>query len=173
MKITKTTTLMALLAISGCVANDASVSTTVSPIDGKSTTVINGSAFSTSYIYPISGTGLGMEVAGGSVTNKDIASIVFEASSSVGFREAFFKADGITYDLKPTKALTNFETNGYGTIATKEFLLSCSDILNVSQSSEVYLRVTFADGFVDYDVSKSKNGTDGFAMIKKIASYCK
>jgi hypothetical protein len=173
MKLFKTAALVSLLTLTGCSANNASVSTTTSPIDGKSRTVINGSDFSTTYIYPASGGGLGMEIAGGSVTDKEMASIVFEAASSDGFREAFFKADGQTYDLEPTSALTDFQVNEYGARAIKEYLIPCSDLIEVAKSSEVYLRVTFADGFVDYDVSKSKYGADGFGMVKKIAEYCK
>ena len=165
--------LISALVLLGCSANNASVKTTTSPIDGKTRTVINGSDFSISYIYPASGEGLGVKIAGGSVVDNQVASIVFDAHSSSGFREAFFKADGDIYKLRPTAALTDFQTSEYGTRAIKEYTIPCADLVKVSNSTEVYLRITYADGFVDYDVSKSKYGADGFGMIKKITDYCK
>ena len=160
------------ICLTACSANNSSVSTTTSPIDGKVRTVISGSDFSTSYIYPISSGGSGMLIKGGSVTDQTVSTIVFETTSTDGFREAFFKADEKIYNLKPTAALTDFSSDKYGINATKEFFISCNDLVAVSKSLDVYLRVTFADGFVDYDVSKSNFGADGFGMIKKIASYC-
>ena len=159
------------ICLTACSANNSSVSTTTSPIDGKVRTVISGSDFSTSYIY------LFLQVVqdankGGSVTDQTVSTIVFETTSTDGFREAFFKADEKIYNLKPTAALTDFSSDKYGINATKEFFISCNDLVAVSKSLDVYLRVTFADGFVDYDVSKSNFGADGFGMIKKIASYC-
>ena len=174
----RTKFLKSLLAVSSitlfaCSANNSSVKTTTSPVDGKTRTVIQGSDFSTSYIYPIEGSSmLGMEIAGGSVTNKETASIVLKVSSDSGFRKAYFKADGDKVDLHPTQAITDFNSNEYGVTATKEFTIGCENLKRVSQSKEVYLRVTFADGYVDYDVSKAKFGADGFGMIKKIAQYC-
>lgn len=167
------TGLALIILVTGCSANSAGVKVSTSPIDGKTTTVIQGSDFSTSYIYPFDGEGLGIEIAGGSVTDKQVASIVFTALSAEGFRSAFFKADGKIIDMRPTAAITDFSASEYGVNAVKEFLISCPQIIEVADSTEVYMRVTFADGYVDYAVSKSKYGADGFGMIKKIASYCK
>jgi len=166
---------VSIVVLFGCSANSASVKTNTSPIDGKTRTVIDGSDFSTSYISPVDGSRatLAMEVAGGSVIDKETASIVFNATSNSGFRGAYFKADGVEFQLKPSKALTDFASNRYGIDAIKEFFISCPDLIKVTQSKEVYLRVTFGDGFVDYDVSKPKySGADGFGMIKKISQYC-
>lgn len=164
---------IASVALIGCSANSASIKTTTSPVDGKTRTTINGSEFSTSYIYPVEGsTMMGMEVAGGSVVDKSTAYIVFTTSSDSGFRDAYFKADGNQFDMSPTSALTDFTSSEYGINATKEFFISCEALQKVTQSKDVYLRVTFADGFVDYNVSKTKYGADGFEMIKKIAQYC-
>ncbi|MED5327649.1 MAG: hypothetical protein VYE37_15380 [Pseudomonadota bacterium] len=170
--LTVTTIILAITLI-GCSANSASVKTTTSPVDGKTRTTINGSEFSTSYIYPVEGSSMmGMEVAGGSVVDKRTAYIVFTTSSDSGFRDAYFKADGNQFDMTPTSALTDFTSSEYGVNATKEFFISCEALQKVTQSKDVYLRVTFADGFVDYNVSKTKYGADGFEMIKKIAQYC-
>jgi hypothetical protein len=165
--------LVATVIIAGCASNSASVKTTTSPVDGKTRTIIQGSAFSTSYIYPVDGSSmLGMEIAGGSVIDKETASIIFNTMSDSGYRTAYFKADGEEVELTPTKAITDFTSSQYGVNAIKEFYISCSDIKKVAQSNDVYLRVTFSDGFVDYDVSKTKYGADGFGMIKKISQYC-
>tara|TARA_B110000211_G_C14092289_1_gene559835 strand:+ start:5394 stop:5915 length:522 start_codon:yes stop_codon:yes gene_type:complete len=169
----KIAAILLAISLSACSANSSTVKTTTSPIDGVSRTVISGSDFSISYIYPADGEGMGVEVAGGSVTEKEYASIVFSATQVGGiYREAFFKADGVTFTLEPTSAPVSFTASEYGVISDKEFLISCDDLLTVAKSSEVYLRITYVSGFVDYSVSEAKYGADGFGMIKKIASYC-
>jgi hypothetical protein len=169
-----TSVLIASAFLTGCSANNASVKTNISPVDGKIRTVIQGSDFSTSWIYPVEGSSmLGMLIVGGSVIEKETASIIFSVTSNSGFRSAFFKADGEVIDLRPTKATTDFSSGQLGVEASKEFLIGCEPLNIVVQSTDVYLRITYADGFVDYDVSKPKySGADGFGMIKKIASYC-
>lgn len=167
------TTFVSVIVLTGCSANSASVKTSTSPVDGKTRTTISGSGFSTSYIYPVEGSSMmGMEIAGGSVVDKNTAYITFRTSSDSGFRDAFFKADGNRFDMSPTSALTDFTSSEYGISATKEFFIGCEELNKVTQSKDVYLRVSFADGFVDYNVSKTKYGADGFEMIKKIAQYC-
>ncbi|MFT2092464.1 hypothetical protein [Paraglaciecola sp. 2405UD69-4] len=172
----KTSTFVICIAslglLIGCSANNASVRTSVSPIDGKSTTIITDSAFSLSYIYPANDEGLGIRLEGGRVFDKEEASIIFDASTDHGFREAFFKADGETYFMTPSAALTDFKADKHGVRASKEFMIGCSELVKVANSKDVYLRITYSNGFVDYNVSKPFRGSDGFGMVKKIASYC-
>ena len=160
--------------LTACAANNASVKTTTSPVDGKTRTAIRGSDFSLSWIYPVEGSSmLGMLIVGGNVVEKETASIIFSTSSNSGFQSAYFKADGERIDLQATEASTNFSSSQYGVEASKEFIIGCEKLNAVVQSTDVYLRVTFRDGFTDYDVSKTKHsGADGFGMIKKIAQYC-
>ncbi len=169
----RVTTFISVIALAGCSANSASVKTSTSPVDGKTRTTISGSDFSTSYIYPVEGGAMmGMEIAGGSVVDKNTAYIIFKTFSDSGFRSAFFKADGNRFDMSPTSAPTDFTGSEYGINAAKEFFIGCEELNKVTQSKDVYLRVTFTNGFVDYNVSKTKYGADGFEMIKKIAQYC-
>ena len=167
LKYYKKALIISSIILTGCSANNAAVKTITSPVDGKTRTTITGSNFSMSYIYPIEGSNnsTGMEIAGGSVIDKEYA-------SDKGYRKAYFQADGERFEMNPTNAVTDFNANKHGVKATKEFIMTCDDIKQVAQSKEVYLRITFADGFTDYNVSKSNNGTDGFEMIKKIAMYC-
>ena len=159
--------------LTACSANHATVNTMTSPVDGKTRTTIKAPDFSNSIIYAVAGSSAyGMHIEGGSVIDKKTASIIFSTTSNSGFRTAYFKADGDRIDLHDTNVLTNFSSDRYGVHASKEFFISCEKITTVVQSTDVYLRVTFSDGFVDYDVSKIISGADGFGMIKKIAQYC-
>lgn len=162
------------IVLSGCSANSASVKTTTSPIDGKTRTTISRSTFDSSWIYPVEGSaGVGMLINGGSVTDKQTASIIVSTPSNSGYRSAYFKADDERFDLTASSTMTDFSTNEYGTTATTSFYMSCLELKKVAQSKQVYLRVTFSDGYRDYDVSKKHNAVaDGFGMIKKISQYC-
>jgi hypothetical protein len=167
------TIIIVSVFLASCSANNATVNTMTSPIDGKTRTTIKAPDFSNSIIYPVEGSSAyGMHIDGGSVIDKKTASIIFKTMSNSGFRTAYFKADGDRIDLHDTNVLTNFSSDKYGVYASKEFFISCEKITTVVQSTDVYLRVTFSDGFVDYDVSKIISGADGFGMIKKIAHYC-
>jgi|GEM_PF-3823445 len=165
---------VSIVVLFGCSANSSSVKTTTSPVDGKTTTKISRSTFDTSWIYPVSGSaGNPLLIDGGSVTDKQTASITVSTSSDSGYRSAYFKADGKRIDLTSSNAMTDFSSDQYGIDASTSFYISCIELKKVTQSKEVYLRVTFSDGFVDYDVSKPKySGADGFGMIKKISQYC-
>ncbi|MCW8355285.1 hypothetical protein N5P32_05050 [Marinomonas pontica] len=162
------------IVLSACSANSAKVSTTTSPIDGVTRTIITGPDFSNSLIYPVDSNGLGVLIKGGAVVDKKYALINFESSSSSGYRSAFFSASGKKINLSPAQSLTSFEVDNVGITSNMSFGLMCDELLTVAQSNDVYLRIVRNSGFTDYMVSESPySGTDGFEMIKKIASYCK
>ena len=172
-KILKLITLTGALALSACAANHASIKTQTSPVDGSTRTTVTGSGFSTSYIYPADGGGSGIEIAGGTVIDKKYAQITFKAFEISGFRDALFNADGDLIEIETTKHITDFSVSEYGSTSSKTYVMTCDELLKISKSNEVYLRITYSDGFVDYSVSESgRYGADGFAMVKKIAEQC-
>lgn len=162
------------ITLSACSANSAKVETSTSPVDGKTTTYITGSSFSNSLIYPVKKNSghYGILIEGGAIIDKEVARINISSMSKSGYDSIFFKADGEKYDVKLPNG-TSFDVTDLGVDASTSMFLSCSDITKISQSSEVFMRVTYRTGFVDYFVSDPVYpSADGFEMIKKIASYC-
>lgn len=165
--------LLTFASITGCAAGNSKVTTTISPIDGRSQTVIQAPDFSTSYIYPADGIGSGIKIEGGSVVDKEIATIVFTGFSGDGLRNAMFKADGQVINAKPVGVVNDYEVSSYGVSATRSFLLSCEELKQIANAKSTYLRINYLNGFVDYTVTKAgAYGADGIEMIRKIASYC-
>jgi hypothetical protein len=161
--------------LTACSANSAKVETTTSPIDGITITSITGSSFPTSFIYPvIEKNYLGILIKGGDIIEGRTAKIHISSSSSSRYESIFFKADGKKYNLKLPNYGTVFDVDEFGISAETSLGLSCENLTKIAQSSEVFMRVTYETGYVDYFVSdKIKTGADGFEMIKRIASYCK
>lgn len=159
--------------LAGCAASGSKVTTHTSPIDGKTTTTIHGSDFATSLIYPINNNAEhgGMLINGGSVVDKDIARIRVSAFSETGYTSAFFKADGKLFNLEPST--TSFKVDQYGAQAFTSLSIACSELQQVVNSNQIYMRVTFRNGYVDYKVEDgTKMGSDGLSMIKAISSHC-
>jgi hypothetical protein len=167
----KVVSIAVVMLLTGCVSTSPSVSTSVSPVDGKSRTDVSASLYSMSHVLSVDGeSGLGIE--GGTVVDGEYAFILFRQNYAVSFLDASFNADGLMIEMEPANVLTDFKVSEYGTTAKKSFIISCSDLLKVAKSKDVYLRVNYISGFVDYSVSAMDYGYHGFQTIKDIASHC-